>query len=190
MDQKTLEHIVKHEGFEKAAEISTDDLVFVPEYRKFCEENACGNYNKNYACPPYSGTPKEMKQRVLAYRRCIVFQSKTPVKDAFDDAEMKKLKRKHTQMTLQAMKELKTDGMDMDGFPIMCGPCNFCEECMMPSGKPCVKESMRFSCLSAYCIDVGKLAESCNMEIQWSGNEVYYFSIYVFDKKDKSGEIR
>lgn len=183
MELQVIDKVIREEGFEKAVEISTDELVFVPEYRQFCEQNACGNYNKNYACPPYSGTPEEMKDRVLNYRRCIVFQSKTAVKDAFDNQEMKKLKKRHTQMTLQAMKDLKADGMDMNGFPIMCGPCNFCKTCTMPSGEPCVNEEMRFSCLSAYCIDVGKLAASCDMEIEWTGNAVYYFSLYVFDKK-------
>ena len=39
-------------GFSDAAVISTDQLVFVPEYRVFCEDNLCGNYDKNPACPP------------------------------------------------------------------------------------------------------------------------------------------
>ena len=30
-------------GFSDAAVMDTDKLVFVPEYRVFCEENACGN---------------------------------------------------------------------------------------------------------------------------------------------------
>ena len=36
-------------GFSDAAVISTDQLVFVPEYRVFCEDNLCGNYDKNPA---------------------------------------------------------------------------------------------------------------------------------------------
>ena len=30
-------------GFSDAAVMDTDNLVFMPEYRVFCEENACGN---------------------------------------------------------------------------------------------------------------------------------------------------
>ena len=48
-------------GFSDAAVMKTDKLVFVPEYRVFCEENACGNYDKNPACPPESGTVEEMR---------------------------------------------------------------------------------------------------------------------------------
>lgn len=39
-------------GFANAAIMDTKDLVFVPEYRQFCEDNLCGNYNLVPACPP------------------------------------------------------------------------------------------------------------------------------------------
>ena len=58
-------------GFSDAAVMDTDNLVFVPEYRVFCEENACGNYDKNPACPPESGTVEEMKARALKYEKAL-----------------------------------------------------------------------------------------------------------------------
>ena len=42
-------------GFADAAIMDTKDLVFVPEYRQFCEDNLCGNYNLVPACPPACG---------------------------------------------------------------------------------------------------------------------------------------
>lgn len=42
----------KELGFSNAAIMNTKDLVFKPEYRVFCEENRCGNYDLNPACPP------------------------------------------------------------------------------------------------------------------------------------------
>ena len=41
-------------GFSDAAVTDTTMLVFVPEYRQFCEDNLCGNYDLNPACPPES----------------------------------------------------------------------------------------------------------------------------------------
>lgn len=46
-------------GFSNAAVMDTKKLVFVPEYRIFCEENRCGCYNLNPACPPSCGTAKK-----------------------------------------------------------------------------------------------------------------------------------
>ena len=62
-------------GFSGAAVMDTKELVFVPEYRTFCEENLCGCYNVNPACPPESGTAEEMKQRALQYEKTLVLQT-------------------------------------------------------------------------------------------------------------------
>ena len=62
-------------GFSAAALIDTKDLVFVPEYRMYCEQNACGCYNVNPACPPESGTVEEMKERALKYEKTLVLQT-------------------------------------------------------------------------------------------------------------------
>ena len=43
-------------GIDKAAMVDADDLVFEYEFRKYCEMNNCGNYGKNYGCPPDCGT--------------------------------------------------------------------------------------------------------------------------------------
>ena len=68
-------------GFSGAAVMDTTQLVFVPEYRMFCEENLCGCYNVNPACPPESGTVEEMKQRALQYEKTLVLQTMQEVTD-------------------------------------------------------------------------------------------------------------
>ena len=62
-------------GFSNAAIMDTQKLVFKPEYRKFCEENQCGCYNVNPACPPECGTVESMKQRVFAYEKALILQT-------------------------------------------------------------------------------------------------------------------
>lgn len=183
MEEKRMNEAARKAGFEKAALIPVKDLVFHHEFRKFCEENACGNYGKNYGCPPYCGTPQEMEDKVRGYDKALVFQSRTLVKDIFDDQETKKIKKEHTKRTLQVLEELKKEGLSENGFPVMCGPCNYCKVCKMQESAPCVNETMKFSCLSAYCIDAAAMANRCDMEIQWNGNIASFFSIYIFDRK-------
>ena len=62
-------------GFPAAAVMDTGNLVFKPEYRVFCEENQCGNYNLNPACPPESGTVEVKVARALKYAKSLVLQS-------------------------------------------------------------------------------------------------------------------
>lgn len=183
MDEKQMESIASEEGFKKIKLLSTKQLLFVYEYRKYCEQNTCGNYDKNYGCPPYCGTPEEMEERAMAYKKALVFQTRIHLKDIFDEEETKKIKRIHTKKTFQAVKKMQEVGLDENGIYAMCGPCSLCSKCKMVYGEPCIQEEKRTSCLSAYCIDVTKLAESCGMEMEWKGNNVSFFSIYFFDKK-------
>ena len=44
----------KATGFTDAALLPVRELVVVPEYRKFCEQNLCRNYGVLPACPPMS----------------------------------------------------------------------------------------------------------------------------------------
>ena len=61
----------KQLGFSAAAVMDTKNLVFKPEYRVFCEENRCGNYDRNPACPPESGSVEEMKEKALSYNKTL-----------------------------------------------------------------------------------------------------------------------
>ena len=92
----------KNLGFSDAAIMNTKDLVFKPEYRKFCEENQCGNYNLNPACPPESGTVEEMMAQALKYEKTLVLQTiQTP------EMEYKKAKHSHNQLTEQLAEQMK-----------------------------------------------------------------------------------
>jgi predicted metal-binding protein len=178
-----LYEIAADVGFDGTAVITTKQLQFVPAFRALCEKNDCGNYGKNYACPPSCGTPEEMKQKVLSYRKAIVFQSEFTVADAMDPALTKPMKESHIQKTRQAIEKMKEAGMKMDGFAVMCGPCNFCAVCAQVEGRPCPHPEKRASCLSAYCINATELATSCGMKLDWSGNQATFLSMYVYDAK-------
>ena len=180
MKKIEMEKQAKAFGFAAMKFMETKDLEFEHEFRQFCEMNDCGNYGNNYACPPLCGTPEEMDQKVRKYEHALVFQSRTLVQNIFDDAETKIIKKMHTNKTLHAVEELKEQGLPDNGMFIMCGPCNFCEVCKALAKEPCVNETMRFSCLSAYCIDAGKMAKHCNMNMEWNGDVVSFFSLYVF----------
>lgn len=182
MNEKLILQESKRAGFVKAAVMSTSDLSFHHEFRMFCEQNDCGNYKSNYACPPYCGTPEEMEQKAMQFRQAIVFQSRTPVENVFDEIEMKKIKKSHTIMTFDAVNSMIKQGFDSHGIYIMCGPCNYCKECAAISHNPCVQEDQRFSCLSAYCIDAMDMAKKCEMAMEWNGKIVSFFSMYLFDK--------
>ena len=62
-------------GFAHAAVIEAKELVYVPQYRQYCEENLCGHYDEYAVCPPQCGTAEEMHQRMLGYTKVLVLQT-------------------------------------------------------------------------------------------------------------------
>lgn len=77
--------------------MDTKNLFLFLNTGHFVEENLCGCYNLNPACPPASGTVEEMKQRALSYEKTLVLQ--TTQEDLHDPVEYKKEKLLHNKMT-------------------------------------------------------------------------------------------
>lgn len=143
-------------GFSDAAVISTDQLVFVPEYRVFCEDNLCGNYDKNPACPPQSGTVEEMKEHALKYEKTLILQT---MQDGLMD--YKKAKFAHNKLTEQLAGKMKEEGIT-DLLIMSAGPYK------------------HNSCMSAYCVDAQKMADAAGMLCWTSDGMIRYFSQVLF----------
>ena len=149
----------KELGFSDAAIMDTKDLVFKPEYRVFCEENRCGNYDLNPACPPESGTVEEMKKHAMKYEKALVLQ--TMQEDAHDPSQYKKDKLMQNKMTEELAEKMKADGKT-DVLIMSAGPYK------------------HNSCMSAYCVDAQKMAEAAGMLCWTDDGMVRYFSQILF----------
>lgn len=178
MEKSEMIQTALSEGFLRAAVIPASALVFDFSYRRFCEENVCGNYGANYCCPPDCGTPQEMQERALSYENALVVQSKAPVQDTTDSEEAEAIKNTHMEHMLALVR--RYEALGIYGEPIMAGGCHFCKVCKKIEGKPCVRPEGQHACLSAYCIDVNCLAETCGMELDWEGKEISYLTLYLY----------
>lgn len=76
--------ICLEEGADRAAVIDTARIPFDKGLRAYCAANACGCYDKNWACPPGVGEPDEVIARAKGYRRALVFQAVGRLEDSFD----------------------------------------------------------------------------------------------------------
>ena len=57
-------------GFDHYKILSARKVQFDHSLRKYCEVNYCGNYGKNYSCPPACGTPEEMEEKAGRFKMC------------------------------------------------------------------------------------------------------------------------
>lgn len=178
MTENAMLQLALENGFNAAAIIDTDKIVFDASFRPYCEENLCGSYGANYSCPPDCGTPEEMEHRLRQYRSALVFQSKWPITDYTDVAAIKHAKLTHNSGMFRVIEAMNAEGH----FGLMCGAscCTLCERCAILDKQPCKHPDRCFSCLSAYCIYVQKLAEACDMEYTCSDGSLAFFGLYAF----------
>ena len=148
-------------GFTDAALMPVRELVIVPEYRVFCEENLCGNYNVLPACPPASGTVEEMTANMRRFGTALILMIETTPADLRDTAEQKAAKRRQNLLTEQLMAALRADGMT--------------ELLMMGAGP-----WKNASCMSAYCVDAQKMADAVHMTCWANDGKIRYFSLILF----------
>lgn len=166
-------------GFAAAAVVDTGAIVFDPMFRLFCAENLCGQYGVNYSCPPDCGTPEEMKRRVLAHKKALVLQTIWEIPDLTDKKVIRHAKQTHNAAAIRLMQRLRRDGHP--GFLVGASGCALCSPCALKNGQPCAYPDLRYSCMSAYCIFVRKLAEHCGMEYDCGEGLIAFFGMYVFD---------
>lgn len=174
------EKIADEIGFESVAMLLTSELPVTPEFRKYCEENLCGKYGVNYACPPDCGTTDQMKEKLLSKSHAVVL--KTVWEMDYRDAKLvRENKGKHNKMVREFIKRMPAE--NQNGFMIAASGCGICDVCAIVDNKPCRFPDLMASCVSAYCINVAELCK----KLEWSyfeENKVCFFGMYVFDKKD------
>lgn len=164
-------------GFD-CARIGTDEIVMDSGFRKYCAENLCGQYGANYSCPPDCGSVEEMSNRLLAFNNALVVHTVWPIAGYQDYDAIRAAKRSHNESMLKLCDTLRREGTDC----LMCGAshCTLCDVCAKTEGEPCRDELRRFSCLSAYCIHVAKLAESAGMDFSWSERQLNLYGLIAF----------
>ena len=178
MNHSEMIRLALEEGFSAASVIGMDRVVFDAGFLRYCEENLCGNYGANYSCPPDCGAPAEMEKRLTAYRHALVFQTRWPITDYSDTAAIRAAKQFHNRGMLRVIDRMKQEGHA--GAMAGASSCTLCERCAILDGEPCRDPERRFSCLSAYCVFVKKLAEECNMEYFCSDGSLALFGLYAF----------
>ena len=178
----TNEQIIQcalEEGFVSAAIVDTANIVFDPSFRPYCAENLCGQYGANYSCPPDCGSPEEMKVKILKYKKAVVLQTIWNISDYSDTPAIKHAKGEHNAAELRLVKRLRDAGHD--GIIVGASGCALCSPCAIQRGEPCRFPELQYSCMSAYCIFVRKLAESCGMDYDCGEGKLAFFGMYVFE---------
>ena len=179
MKDMELIKLAKEAGF-LAAILPAKEIPVDGAFRKFCEDNLCGKYNANYSCPPGCGTVEEVHKRLFAASKALVLQTIHEIGSYENKKAILESKKNLNKDILQLTEALRKEGFNC--FCLGYGGCPLCDPCKQVEGKPCAFPEKRISCMSAYCIDVGKLAEKCGLEFAWVQEKLFLFGMIVFQE--------
>jgi predicted metal-binding protein len=158
----------------EAALVSTGDIVFSDEVRRACEVNTCGNYNTNWTCPPVIGSLAQLKEKITAYQRALVFTTKYDLEDSFDYEGMVKAKGIHDGLTTEMHEKFgKTN-------PVFgAGGCGICKPCAYPA--PCRFPERIFFSIESAGINVTELSRTAGVKYNNGPNTVTFFSMILLN---------
>ncbi|MGI6168486.1 MAG: DUF2284 domain-containing protein [Christensenellales bacterium] len=174
-DKEQLFSAAREAGFDYVTELDPSLINPLEELRQMCESNRCGNYNKNWACPPGSGTLEELKALCTGYEKGLLVQSVGELEDSFDIEGMEHTGSLHKKRTNALNETLK--GCFDDVLPMGAGACEICESCAYP--EPCVHPDKRVVSLEAFGVFVSKLCEDCGAKYNHGPNTITYTGCFL-----------
>lgn len=131
-------------GFSDAAPLDLATLELREDVRAACAENKCGQYGKNWTCPPACGTLDDFRKLISDYKQGIIVQTYGELEDEFDYETTMELEKTHTQSMEKLARELS------GGYSVLAlgaGACRVCGTCAYPD--PCVNEKRRISSMES-----------------------------------------
>ncbi|MEG1550330.1 MAG: DUF2284 domain-containing protein [Ruthenibacterium sp.] len=179
MNTEEMMHTALTLGAANATVILVKDIPFEREFRKMCEQNACGMYGKSWMCPPFVGDIDTLIAQAQSYHAALVYQTIGTLEDSYDFEGMMEAGAKMNELT----QKLRTafDVSLKKSLHLGAGGCRMCEKCAKRDEKPCRFPDKALSSLEAYGISVSQLAELCGMKYINGQNTVTYFGAVLFE---------
>lgn len=165
-------------GAYKAAYLNGNQIVLSNEFRRICEANSCGNYDRCYMCPPDIGPIEDLMVRVRSYDRAILYQSVTPIEDSFDYEGMMEAGHAHALLSQRIQRALPEK---MEAYlHLSSGGCHLCDICAKREDQPCRRPDLALASLEGYGIDVYNTSQATDLAYINGQNTVTYFGIVLF----------
>ena len=160
--------------FENAKAISTSRVILSDAVRKMCEQNKCGQYGKNWTCPPAVKSVDEFRQDIAAFDTFLVVYQVYPVKSSFDWRGMMVGGGDFKDRLYALKKEIETSDPDFKFIVLGAGGCSLCERCAYLDGEPCRSPEDAMVSVEACGIDVMALMKDNGLKYYNGKNTVTF----------------
>ena len=167
-------------GAYKASVIPVTEVETDPSFRDLCASNACGNYGRNWMCPPDAGDIHDLIDRLRTYNYMLVYQTVSELEDSYDFEGMMDAGVAHNSLMV-AMRQKLADFPLSRVLHLGAGGCRMCEVCAKRTGEPCRHPEGAVASLETYGVNVSKLAPAAGMKYINGKDTVTYFGAMLFD---------
>ncbi len=106
MDLEQISQLILDMGAYRAGMVAVEDIDFQPNFRKLCESNACGVYDRSWMCPPLVGEVNQLIASLRRWRWAVVYQTVDTLEDSYDFEGMMATGEKMNQLTARIRRVL------------------------------------------------------------------------------------
>ena len=167
-------------GAFRAAIIPVEGIETDASFRDMCAANYCGNYGRNWMCPPDAGDIHELMAALRTYSYALVYQTVSELEDSFDFEGMMEAGARHNQLMAELRRLLAEEPLSRV-LHLGAGGCRMCEVCGKRTGEPCRQPDLAVASLETYGVNVSKLAAAAGMKYINGQDTVTYFGAVLFD---------
>ena len=165
-------------GASHAAYVETKDISFEQAFRAACEQNACGFYNRCWACPPDAGSIEDCMSRVKAFPHAVLFQTISELEDSYDIEGMQEAAKRHNRLVQRVREAAVAEHPGC--LALGAGTCGVCSRCSKRDDQPCRFPDKAILSLESCGIDVSALARLAGLKYINGANTVTYFGAVLY----------
>lgn len=173
MDTEQL-YKMSMEFFDHAKDICCSSVPFSEECRKMCEQNVCGNFGRNWTCPPAIGPLAELQQQLSAYNRCLIVSRVYQLQDSFDWEGMVNSGKNFQDRIAGLKNKINAEEPRFEFLALGAGACQLCETCSYQEQQPCRNPEEAIFSLEAFGIDVMRMMTENGLKYNNGPNTVTY----------------
>ena len=167
-------------GAYRAAVIPVESVETDASFRDMCAANVCGNYGRNWMCPPDAGDIHELMASLRTYTYILVYQTVTELEDSYDFEGMMDAGVAHNRLMVELRDRLASEELTRV-LHLGAGGCRMCEVCAKRTNQPCRHPDRAVASLETYGVNVSKLAPAAGMKYINGKDTVTYFGAVLFD---------
>ena len=167
-------------GAFRAAVIPVSAVETDASFRDLCAANVCGNYGRNWMCPPDAGDIHELIASLRTYTYVLVYQTVTELEDSYDFEGMMDAGAAHNRLMISLREKLNAEHLPRV-LHLGAGGCRMCEVCTKRTGDLCRHPDLAVASLETYGINVSGLAPAAGMKYINGKDTVTYFGAALFD---------